>query len=538
MIRRVITFAALAMVIIVLGGAALVIFGPLVVAPRLATPLAEQAAQALGRAVHVSSVAVTLFPAPAVRLKGIEIADDATFGDTPFVTLDRADIRVRLTELLHGDVVLDSLVLRQPHVRVIQNADGRVNVESLGQTQPGTPETAQTGGGASEAAALLGTRVQVEGGVINYLSQDAADVWTEYDVEDVALTLTAGSTVAFEGTGRLQPGDVGIDIADGTVALDGAPKIGDAPMRARMTLNARDITDLAAAVLGPGPAINGGAKGALAVAGTLAQPTASGSIEMPGVALTRTSPQCHEPQRRTLTLSTLKAAAAWEDKRFIGRPVTAELTSGTVTTNLVVVAFDRSVRIELGDLTVTALPLEKVLVDYFCEGHAVTGPLDLTGALSFNAGAASSTLSGVGQLRIGRGQVVGPQALDLLAGIVRVGGAVSALLSADLPWSLFSSPLDFDSITATYQIANGALTVRDLRYDSGAMRISGGGRYTFATDYLDLDLVVNHGRGLVYAKVTGPADSPSIHVMPTTILRDLDPGKIGHGVEDFFRKHF
>jgi hypothetical protein len=26
--------------------------------------------------------------------------------------------------------------------------------------------------------------------------------------------------------------------------------------------------------------------------------------------------------------------------------------------------------------------------------------------------------------------------------------------------------------------------------------------------------------------------------MPTTILRDLDPGKIGHGVEDFFRKLF
>lgn len=537
MIRRVIKWAALGVVIVVVGAVALVGVGTLVVAPRLATPLASQAAQALGRAVHVSSVAVTLFPVPAVRLKGIEIAEGATFGDTPFVTLDQADVRVRLRELLHGDVVLNSVVLRQPHVRIIQNADGRVNVESLGQTQPGTPETAEAGGGASEAAALLGTRVQVEGGVVSYLSQDADDVWVEYDLEDVALAVTAGSTVAFEGTGRLEPGDVGVDIADGTLALDDAPKIGDAPLRARMTLNARDITDLAAAVLGPAPAIDGAAHGALTVAGTLVHPTASGTIEMPGVALTRTSPQCHAPQRRTLTLSMLKAAAAWEDDRFLGRPVTAEFTHGTVTTNLVV-AFDRTVRVELGDLTVTAIPLQKVLVDYFCEGHAVTGSLDLTGALSFNAGAASSTLSGVGQLRIGRGQVVGPQALDLLAGIVRVGGAVSALLSADLPWSLFSSPLDFDSISATYQISKGVLRFRDLRYDSGAMRISGGGQYEFATDRLDLDLVVNHGRGQVYAKVAGPADSPSIHVTPTTILRDLDAGKIGHDVEGFFHRLF
>jgi len=50
--------------------------------------------------------------------------------------------------------------------------------------------------------------------------------------------------------------------------------------------------------------------------------------------------------------------------------------------------------------------------------------------------------------------------------------------------------------------------------------------------------VVNHGRGQVYAKVTGPADSPSISVTPTTILRDVDPGKIEHGIGDFFRKLF
>ena len=534
MIRRIIKLATLAVVIVVVGAATLVVFGTLVVAPRLATPLANQAARALGRAVQVSSVSVALFPVPAVRLKGIEIADDASFGDEPFVTLDRADIRVGVAQLLHREVALDSIVLEQPHIRIIQNADGRVNVESLGQTQPPGGETSSTEGGT--AAVLLGTHVQVKGGVISYVSQ-GSDADSEYDLGDLVLTMTVGSTLAFEGKGRLQPGDVDVDITDGTVVLNGVSQLGLAPLRARLRLDARDITDLAAAALGSPPAINGALKGTLAVAGTLAQPTASGNLEMPGVALTRTSPQCPQPQRRTLTVSTLKADAAWEDGRFMGRPAMAEFANGTVTTSLVV-AVDRSVRIELGDLTVTALPLEKILVDYFCEGHAVTGPLDLAGSLSFVAGGASAGLSSGGQLRIGPGQVIGPQALALLSGIVRVGGAVSALLSADLPWSLFSSPLDFDSITATYQIANDVLSLRDLRYESDAMRISGAGQYELTTDRLDFELVVNHGRGQVLAKVTGPADSPSIHVTPTTILRDVDPSKIEHGIGDFFRKMF
>ena len=536
MIRRIIKFAMLAAVIVVMGGGALVVFGEFVVAPRLATPLAKQVAQALGRAVHVSSVSVALLPVPAVRLKGIEIADDASFGDEPFVTLDQVDIRVGVAQLLHREVVFDSIVVEQPHIRIIQNADGRVNVESLGQTQPAAGETPPTEGDTA-AALFLGTQVHVKGGVVSYVSQGPDDAASEYELGDLALAMTVGSTLAFEGSGRLQPGDVDIDIADGTVVLDGVSRFGLAPVRARLRLDAKDITDLAAAALGAAPAINGALKGTLAVAGTLAQPTASGTLEMPGVALTRTSPQCPQPQRRTLTVSSLRVDAAWEDDRFMGRPAMAEFANGTLTTSLVV-AFDRSVRIELGDLTVTALPLEKILVEYFCEGYAVTGPLDLTGRLSFAAGGESDPLSSVGQLRIGPGQVIGPQALALLSGIVRVGGAVSALLSADLPWSLFSSPLDFDSITATYQIANGALNIQDLRYDSKAMRISGAGQYTFATDELDLDLVVNHGRGQVYAKVTGPADSPAIRVTPTTILRDLDPGKIEHGIGDFFRKLF
>ena len=92
-----------------------------------------------------------------------------------------------------------------------------------------------------------------------------------------------------------------------------------------------------------------------------------------------------------------------------------------------------------------------------------------------------------------------------------------------MPWSLFSSPLDFDSVTASYQIADGIVRVRDLQYDSWAMKIAGSGEYALRTNQLNLQMTVNHGRGEVHATVSGPADSPSVHVTPTSIFREVNP---------------
>src|SRR5207249_1094127 len=148
---------------------------------------------------------------------------------------------------------------------------------------------------------------------------------------------------------------------------------------------------------------------------------------------------------------------------------------------------------------------------------AITGALDLTGATSFSAHDVFHTLSGPGTLKSGRGKVVGPRALALLGGIVRVGGAVSSLLSSDVP-NLGDSPLEFDSITGTYQIVNGVLNTKDLLYTSRAMKILIAGSYGFATERMDLDMTITHGRGELKAKVTGPASSPSIRVNPASIL--------------------
>jgi hypothetical protein len=213
----------------------------------------------------------------------------------------------------------------------------------------------------------------------------------------------------------------------------------------------------------------------------------------------------------------------------------AELATGTVTTNLTA-DLGRDLRIRLDDLAVKAVPLEPVLVDFLCQGYAVTGPLDLSGALSLAAAKPLETLSGTGSFTIGAGKIVGKEALALIGNVVRVGGMVSSLLDADLPASTFASPVEFDSITGTYRITDGVATTQDLLYTSRAMKVAVAGTYVLASGAMNLDTTVRHSRGEVRAKVTGTTASPSIRVVPSSVLRSVDREQVERGLRDLLKQ--
>jgi hypothetical protein len=324
-------------------------------------------------------------------------------------------------------------------------------------------------------------------------------------------------------------------MSDGVIALAGVRSLTDAALRGKVAIDGKDVAPLAAAAAGPNPAVGGAVRGALALGGTVGDPTASGDVELSNLTVTQSNPQCPGPRRRTLTVPTVKLNAAWQEQRLVARPMTATLGGGTVTTQLTVM-LGGGVRVQMADLGIKALPLEKVLVDYLCQGYAITGPLDLTGGLSFDARDVLNTLSGPGQLQVGAGRVVGSQALALIGSVVRVGGAISSILSADLPSRVFESPLEFDSITGTYTLANGVATTRDLLYSSRAMKVAIAGDYALATSRMNLDMTISHGRGEVKARVTGTTASPSIRVSPASVLRDVDPKKTEKTIKDLLKR--
>lgn len=324
-------------------------------------------------------------------------------------------------------------------------------------------------------------------------------------------------------------------IADGVATLVPGHGLIDAPVRANVIIDAPDLATLTAARTGAALGIAGSMKGTLAVAGTAAAPTASGDVTVNKLALSRDNPQCPEPKRRTFSVPSMALASSWRDGHFVAQPLRADLGKGAVTARLDV-DITHGMRVKLDDLAVRALPLESLTVDFLCQGYALTGPLDLAGALAFAAAQPLETLSGPGSLKVGAGKVVGKQALALLGNVVRVGGAVSTLLNADVPASTFSGPMEFESIVGTYRITDGVFRTNDLLYTSRAMKVGIAGDYALASGAMNLDVTVNHGRGEVQAKVTGTTAAPSIRVVPSSLVRGIDQKKVESGLRDLLKR--
>src|SRR5439155_14812130 len=124
-----------------------------------------------------------------------------------------------------------------------------------------------------------------------------------------------------------------------------------------------------------------------------------------------------------------------------------------------------------------------VLVDYLCQGYAVTGPLDLTADLSVRPSSFLASLSGTGRLRIGPGQVVGSQAIAALGVLRQV-----ARTAPGAGERIAGAPLEFDSITATYAIDRGVVTTRDFTYASRPMKLTVAGDYGLVDGRMNMDV--------------------------------------------------
>ncbi len=91
--------------------------------------------KSLGRAVKIGDLKLSLFSG-GIAAKDITIADDPAFSRDPFVTAKSLEVGVQPIPLLfHQQVLVESLVLEQPSVRLLQSNAGKWNVSSIGQKQ-------------------------------------------------------------------------------------------------------------------------------------------------------------------------------------------------------------------------------------------------------------------------------------------------------------------------------------------------------------------------------------------------------------------
>jgi uncharacterized protein involved in outer membrane biogenesis len=488
--------------------------------PRVRNLIASSASQVLGRPVRFASVEVRLFPLPAVELRGLEVAEDPRFGEIPFVTLDRGRLRLRLAPLLQGRVEFGGLLLKRPLIRMVEGPDGRLNVASLGVVRDAAgalrspvPARESRGSGSATTVSLLAAGVVVEDAEIIYLPRHLAG---EYRVSGLDIRLRgAGPILTVEGKGVLSPGDVIVQLTEGSLGLGGVRSLSEASLSGTISLETSGPGSLGALLQTSGLGVSGGIQGIFKLDGVLGSPRASGRVVLPQLALSRTSRTCAPPDR-TLSLESIVITASLDEHQFQARPVTARIGGGSLRAN-VTFAPDRGLLVTLADVSVRGLPVERVLVDFLCDGYAVTGSLDLTGLLAFQAADASGSLSGAGRFAIGRGRVVGAQAVKLFGDVLKVSETVAAVLGEDV-----ASPLEFESITGTYRVANGVATSQDLLYTGRGFSVTAAGEYAFVHDGLNVDMVVRHRRGQVKARITGTAAAPALQVDVAGALREVE----------------
>jgi AsmA protein len=487
--------------------------------PAIQAYVSQSASHALGRSVKWSRLSVAALPVPSVRLRGLQVAEDPGFGPGPFVTVSEGRLRIRILPLLQGRVELADLTLEEPRIHLVEDAAGRLNVATLGgpgAVAGGPARPGPSRPGAAAGSAVLLSRVRIVNGAVDYQKAGTKSAAFSLDGIDVTVTQTgAGEALRITGQALGQPGNVRLAIKDATLSQAPGRPFGDAHVKATVDVEARDVAGATAALL-PAPAVSGPLRGRLQVSGTAAHLTATGAVGFERLTLTMQQPRCPEPRRRALTLEDVRVPLLYAPPKVESEAVQAKVAKGTVAFRLSLALGPPAVA-SVRDIAVKGVQLEPLLVDYLCQQNAVTGPLDLGGEASARLPEALPTLNGSGRLAIGAGRVIGPDLLAALTQALALTDVVSGVLEVGKRGSrpARGSPLNFDSITATYTITNGVARTEDLLYVARDLRVTGAGTYGLVDGRTAMDVVVTQGGNRVKARVAGGPGA--LTIVPTDV---------------------
>lgn len=174
----------------------------------------------LGRRVEVAKIQAHMGLGVSVEVSGLKIADDPAFSTKPFVAANDVSVEVEFLPLLGGEAKVTRLDLIKPDIRIVRNANGDFNIESIGSNaaeakSPNKPRARKR----SSLAELSIKALSVEDGAIYYndLAEKAAPIkihHLDFDVTnfsavsafDVEVKLAfSGDEQNVEASGKLGP---------------------------------------------------------------------------------------------------------------------------------------------------------------------------------------------------------------------------------------------------------------------------------------------------------------------------------------------
>jgi hypothetical protein len=179
---------AIALVVVVASAAGLAALAAYLVSARQDRILAAVGRE-LGRPFRADHLGVSLRGGVGVALHDVVIGEDpAVESKDSFLTASLVAMRLRILPLLRRRLVVDSVLVDDPVVNLVRNADGRLNVETLGGrgTKPGAAADPAGEGSSLPSAppAFQIASLRLRRGVIRYVERATGRA---FELRDVAV---------------------------------------------------------------------------------------------------------------------------------------------------------------------------------------------------------------------------------------------------------------------------------------------------------------------------------------------------------------
>ena len=475
--------------------------------------LAHAASQTLGRPVRFASLSVAALPLPSIRIRKLEVGEEARAATGPLVTVEDARMRVKVRPLLAGRVELADVILQGVEATLIDE-HGRWLVPGFPVTAGGrvVPRGGPAGSGTAPGVGALGaaalSRLVIVDGTLLLGPRGAASP----RLEQVRLTLAPAGrpdVLAASGEAVAQPGGVRVRLAEAQLALAVGRPVADAAVRASVEVEAADVSSLLAAATGS-PLASGAASGTIRVSGTIGRPYAEADLRAPrvllappAVRLSSDPSACAGRSRQALALEDLRMPLTLTSGGVVAAPVQARASGGTMS---LVLEFrlHPSALLVVRDIKVSGMELEPVLAGYLCQPYGVSGPLELSGEIALAPGDPWGTLTGAGRFRVGRGHAIGSGLIAALHEAARAGPTFASLvLLPDHGRSTAAAPPDFESIGGSYTVTGGVVSTDDFVYQGRRVRAAIAGTYRVADGRIDAGVTLTRGRDQARARVSG-----------------------------------
>ncbi|SRR5579875_2584893 len=146
--RKILLIAAATLGVLVLLIAGVLLYGALNLNSLVKNNreyLLDRVGDSLGRDVQAQDIQIGLGWGLTLEVSGLQIADDPSFSQLPFLKAKQVSGSVELLPLVTGQILITQLDLLNPVVRILRDRAGRLNVASIGARQAAAPRQARPG---------------------------------------------------------------------------------------------------------------------------------------------------------------------------------------------------------------------------------------------------------------------------------------------------------------------------------------------------------------------------------------------------------